>query len=118
MASVAATSPIVALLKYADLEQAVSWLVTVAGLQVDSYEDSEPFAVLRSGTGIMFAQQDPTATAMTGGRLYLYVGDVDAHHQRAVAAGIDEPAPQDMPWGDRVWNTVDPQGHPWTFAAS
>lgn len=111
-------SPILVLLKYTSLDEAVTWLVDIAGLALESREDNGRTAVLRSGSGRIFAQQDPGATAMAGARMYVYVGDVDAHHRRAVAAGVQATPPQDMPWGDRVWNTIDPQGHPWTFAAA
>ena len=53
---------------------------------------------------------------LTGGRMYVYVDDVDAHHATVRAAGADASAPDDAPWGDRVYNTRDLQGHPWTFA--
>jgi len=49
--------------------------------------------------------------------LYVLVDDVDAHHDRARAAGariIEEP--NDLPHGDRRYGCVDPQGHEWFFA--
>jgi uncharacterized glyoxalase superfamily protein PhnB len=51
------------------------------------------------------------------GMLYVYVGDVDAHHARARAAGATiVTEPEDMPWGDRRYQAADPEGHQWTFA--
>ena len=46
----------------------------------------------------------------------IYVDDVDAHHEAAVAAGAEimEP-PMDMFWGDRIYRAVDPEGHRWMF---
>jgi uncharacterized glyoxalase superfamily protein PhnB len=44
-------------------------------------------------------------------------GDIDAHCERARAAGarvLVEPA--DQFYGDRVYRCVDPEGHHWTFA--
>jgi uncharacterized glyoxalase superfamily protein PhnB len=49
--------------------------------------------------------------------LYIYVDDLDAHCQRARAAGakilFD---PEDMFWGDRTYVAADLEGHRWTFA--
>lgn len=44
------------------------------------------------------------------------VDDVDAHFERAKAAGarmLSEPA--DQPWGLRVYAVLDPEGHHWEF---
>ena len=49
--------------------------------------------------------------------LYLYVDDVDAHFQQARAAGatiVSEP--EDMFWGDRIYNARDSEGHHWCLA--
>lgn len=52
-----------------------------------------------------------------GSRFYLYVEDVDAHHKKALAAGMTErAAPSDMFWGDRTSVLVDRFGHGWTLA--
>ncbi len=51
----------------------------------------------------------------------LYVDDVDAHCERARAAGaaiVDEPAVHDYGadyWADRSYGAVDPEGHLWWF---
>ncbi|MBI3945165.1 MAG: VOC family protein [Armatimonadetes bacterium] len=48
---------------------------------------------------------------------YLYVEDVDAAFERAVAAGAAVQMPlQDMFWGDRAGTVGDPFGHSWTLA--
>jgi len=56
------------------------------------------------------------AGAITGG-VMLYVKDVDAAFERAVAAGA-KPAmpPQDQFWGDRFGQVEDPYGHVWAMA--
>jgi PhnB protein len=48
---------------------------------------------------------------------YVYVEDVDAAFERAVAAGatVKEPV-ADMFWGDRVGTVLDPSGHVWMLA--
>jgi len=49
----------------------------------------------------------------------VYVDDVDAHHQRAVAAGARIAAElRDYFWGDeghRTYEALDPEGHRWRF---
>jgi uncharacterized glyoxalase superfamily protein PhnB len=48
---------------------------------------------------------------------YVFVDDVDAHCDRARAAGAKvmlEPA--DQPWGDRMYCAVDREGQFWMFA--
>lgn len=45
------------------------------------------------------------------------VGDVDAHCERARAAGatiVTEPS--DQFYGDRTYRVLDPEGHAWTFS--
>jgi uncharacterized glyoxalase superfamily protein PhnB len=50
-------------------------------------------------------------------QMYVYVDDVDALHKRASNAGATiQDAPEDMFWGDRICNIVDPDGHSWCFA--
>ena len=49
--------------------------------------------------------------------LHLYVKDVDAFVQRAVAAGAKVTMPvADMFWGDRYGKLEDPFGHHWSVA--
>ena len=114
-------SPVVPFLHYADLDAAAEWLPRVFGLSVRSVDKDAAglpsMAVFQHGTGLIFARQVASATGLTGGRLYLYVDDVDAHHAAARAQGADASAPDDAPWGDRVYNVRDLQGHPWTFAS-
>jgi PhnB protein len=48
--------------------------------------------------------------------LMLYVDDVDAVFERAVAAGAEaEMPPADMFWGDRFARIKDPFGHKWSL---
>jgi uncharacterized glyoxalase superfamily protein PhnB len=48
---------------------------------------------------------------------HVLVDDVDAHYERAKAAGatITE-EPNDTPFGHRRYSCADPQGHDWSFA--
>lgn len=45
----------------------------------------------------------------------VFVDDVDAHHARTVAAGVDAPEPRDMDWGARSYHVKDPEGYGWSF---
>ena len=48
---------------------------------------------------------------------YLYVNDVDAWYQRAVAAGAtSQGEPTDQPYGDRVAGVMDPFDNVWYIA--
>ena len=49
--------------------------------------------------------------------IYLYLEDVDAVMERAVAAGARVLIPvTNAPWGDRVGRIIDPSGHVWNVA--
>jgi uncharacterized glyoxalase superfamily protein PhnB len=47
----------------------------------------------------------------------VYVDDVDAHYQRAVAAGarIASELRTQAQWGHRTYEALDPEGHRWRF---
>jgi hypothetical protein len=46
-----------------------------------------------------------------------HVDDVDALHQRALAAGYHSTtAPRDAEWGERFFHLTDPDGHELSFA--
>jgi uncharacterized glyoxalase superfamily protein PhnB len=47
---------------------------------------------------------------------FVEVGDVDAHHERAAAAGATIlRSPEEPGYGYRVYSTEDPEGHRWMF---
>jgi PhnB protein len=49
--------------------------------------------------------------------IFVYVEDVDATVERAVAGGARVLVPvQDQFWGDRIGWIIDPSGHVWTIA--
>ena len=50
--------------------------------------------------------------------IYLWVEDVDATYERAVAAGAaSESAPADKPYGHRIGGVVDPNGVTWWISS-
>lgn len=60
----------------------------------------------------------PTSLGGSSVTLHLYVEDVDALFNRAVAAGATELMPvQDCFWGDRYGMLQDPFGHRWSIAS-
>jgi len=59
----------------------------------------------------------PESLNGTTAAVHLYVDDVDATFERAVAAGAKPSMPpMDMFWGDRFGKLTDPFGHEWTMA--
>lgn len=113
-------SPVIPFLHYADLDATAEWLPRVFGIRLRSMErgasGTPVMAVFQHRNGLIFARQEPGATALTGGRLYVYVSDVDVHHAQVRANDVTASDPRDEPWGDRAYSTHDIQGHPWTFA--
>lgn len=75
---------------------------------------------------VMLAEENPAwgqkAAETLGGSpvsLHLYVADVDAAFQRAVAAGAKAVMPPtDMFWGDRFGKVLDPSGIQWGIATN
>jgi PhnB protein len=50
--------------------------------------------------------------------VHVYVDDVDAHFERARAAGAEiVQEPTDQEYGDRRYDAKDPEGHFWSFAS-
>lgn len=59
----------------------------------------------------------PIEANATTAMLMVYVDDVDAHYARAVAEGAEVLSPpEEMFWGERRYEAVDPEGHRWHFA--
>lgn len=59
----------------------------------------------------------PKARGGPTGLLMIYVPDVDAAYERAVAAGAEPSRPvTDQFYGDRSGSVIDPFGHHWTIA--
>jgi len=59
----------------------------------------------------------PQSIGGTPVTIHVYVEDVDAAFNKAVAAGAQVRMPlEDMFWGDRYGKVVDPFGHEWSLA--
>jgi PhnB protein len=118
---------VVAHLIYDDVGAAISWLTGAFSFR----ERTAMRHVLPDGT-VGRAQIEIVDSLITIGRpsihadspkqgvssmLYVYVDDVELHYQHATAAGATIVTKlQDQPWGDRLYQATDPEGHQWTFA--
>ena len=71
---------------------------------------SRPGSTRCGGTFLNLQLVDHVQTGW--GRFIVHVDDVDAVHERALAAGLSPTmAPSDAPWGERYFHIDDPDGH-------
>lgn len=119
---------IIPYLFYRDVPVALEWLSRAFGF-VEEMRAGTPSGGMHAemsldGQRIMIGQPadaahartaSPRAAGTTTMGVFVYLGDVDAHHARAAAAGagIERP-PQDEPYG-RTYTAKDLDGHPWFF---
>jgi len=114
-------------LLYADAAGALDFLSRAFGfeetMRMPRPDGSVGHAEMKLGDGrIMLGQpereyRNPQQLGAATVLLYVYVDDVDAHCERARAAGAEianEPA--DQPYGERTYDAHDPEGHSWYFA--
>jgi len=74
-------------------------------------------AEIQVGDSVVMLGQSPDQTRTTHSMLYLYVPDVDAVYEKAVAAGgISLREPTDQFYGDRSGAVKDPGGNEWWIA--
>jgi uncharacterized glyoxalase superfamily protein PhnB len=116
-------------LVYEDLEAAHDFLVEVFGLQPGGVQrDGEGRAVhaeVSAGDVTLWLHRhapehgltSPRALDLVSSALVVLVDDVDAHYERAKAAGaaVDGP-PADRDYGQREYGARDPEGGRWYFA--
>jgi len=88
------------------------------GFDRHSGGEGAAFTSLRAGRCFLnLIAQPPERRWSWWGRVIFHVADVDAVHQRAVAAGLrPEGEPRDAPWGERYFHVTDPDGHQLSFA--
>ncbi|MDX1540350.1 MAG: VOC family protein [Geminicoccaceae bacterium] len=115
---------------YDDLKGALDWLGGAFGLttrmSIPGPEGKLMHAEMTMADGVVMMGQtgmEPTCVSprsQNGANtqsLYIYVDDVDAHCQRARAAGATiVREPEDQFWGDRMYTARDFEGHSWSFA--
>lgn len=115
---------------YDDVAAATDWLVNAFGFEVRLRMTNKAGSVVHTELeiadslvmlGLAGENPDWISPQMVGGkvisRLYIFIDNIDAHYQRAVANGakVIRP-PADEFWGDRVYECIDPEGHRWKFA--
>jgi PhnB protein len=67
--------------------------------------------------GMPGVYKSPKSAGLSTASLYLYVKDCDAWFERAVKAGCSVRSPvEDMFWGDRLGQVIDPFGVTWSIA--
>ena len=116
------------ILRYTDARRAIQWLCEAFGfVELFSVPESGPIvrhAQLKLGTNIIMLgsiRQDDgmTSPAVLGSStqaLCVYVDDVDAHFERARAAGAEiVSAIEDTDFGTRGYHARDLEGHLWAF---
>ena len=114
-------------LLYEDVPAALDWLANAFGFdEVLRYEGEggvvnhaemryagESIYLGNPGTDYRSPKRLGTRTSL----VHVYVDDVDAHHERARAAGAEiELEPTDQPYGDRRYDAYDLEGQLWSFA--
>lgn len=123
---------VIPMLNYADAPAAIEFLVRAFGFRerrVYPVPDGRigHAELALGGNVVMLAsvfpemgQTTPEQAVKSGGgwysQVFCYVGDVDAHHAQAEAAGARITAgPEDQFHGERHYRAEDPEGHRWIF---
>jgi catechol 2,3-dioxygenase-like lactoylglutathione lyase family enzyme len=89
------------------------------GFEMVAGGDDAAFTTFAVGSGFLNLQLDPAHAPVPAiwGRVIFFVDDVDAMHERAVAAGLRPvTTPTDATWGERYFHLHDPDGHELSFA--
>ena len=114
-------------LYYEDGAAAMDWLIQAFGFEEDmrmtSDEGRLEHGQVKLGDQIVMLgepgshYQSPKKRSGATAGVHVYVDDVDAHFERAKAAGAEiHMEPTDQPYGDRRYDTEDLEGHNWFFA--
>ncbi len=127
------STTIIPTMRYSDAPAAIEWLCKAFGFErhlvVPEGDDRIAHAQLKLDTGMIMLgshRQDEFGQLMrlpgeAGGctqSAYVIVDDVDAHCERARAAGAEilmEPADQD--YGGRLYTCKDAEAHVWSFGS-
>jgi len=122
-------------LRYLDAPAAIDWLCEAFGFQrhlvVPGEKGRIAHAQLTHGGGMVMLGSEPhegvfgeleKPPRMLGGMVsqsaYVVVDDVDAHHERALAAGAEIVLPpEDQSYGGRGYTCRDLEGHLWSFGS-
>jgi PhnB protein len=111
---------------YRDVASALDWLSKAFGftevMRVGTPSGGMHGEMELDGQMIMMGQgapdkrmRSPKDAGVATQGVFIYIADVDAHHERARAAGAEiEKPPEDLPYG-RSYTARDLDGHPWFF---
>jgi uncharacterized glyoxalase superfamily protein PhnB len=114
-------------LLYEDVSGALDWLAKAFGfrerLRFEDEQGTVTHAEMSLGDGVVMMghpgpdYRSPKRLGQSTQQVHVYVDDVDAHFERARAAGATIVAePGDQPYGDRRYDAEDPEGVRWSFA--
>jgi uncharacterized glyoxalase superfamily protein PhnB len=114
-------------LYYEDGAAAMEWLISAFGFEEDMRMTTDEGRLhhgqLKHGENIIMLgepgphYQSPTKRGGGTAGVHVYVDDVDAHYERAKAAGATiDTEPADQEYGDRRYDAKDLEGHNWFFA--
>lgn len=114
-------------LLYKDVDAALAFLAQAFGFkEVLRYAGAEGYvnhAEMRVGDGRIYLgdpgeqYRSPADQGAETVGIYVLVDDVDAHFERARAAGVEiREEPTDQEYGERRYSARDPEGHVWFFA--
>jgi MerR family transcriptional regulator, thiopeptide resistance regulator len=120
---------LIPVLTYQDIPAAHDFLVSAFGFSGEGVSlgaDGQPMhGEVRLGDASIWLHRvtaehhlgSPLTSDVANSGVFVYVDDVDAHYERACAAGarIDS-EPVDQPYGQREYGARDPEGHRWWFA--
>jgi uncharacterized glyoxalase superfamily protein PhnB len=111
--------------RYEDAPAAIEWLQRAFGFEAEMVVDGEQegqvtHAQLRFGDGMIMlgsTRGDESDSHVGQGWTYVAVaGDIDAHHERARAAGAEiTREPEDQEYGSRDYSAKDLEGNVWSF---
>lgn len=126
---------LISCLGYKDADAAVEWLCRAFGFTEHAVYRNDDGKVVHAeltfGAGMVmlgpdqggeFGMRFMTMPERAGARctqiVCIIVADVDAHHDRARAAGAEiVMAPQDQSYGGRNYAARDPEGHVWSIGS-
>lgn len=99
-----------------DMARAVPFYLAL-GFPLQFGGPQETFTSFAFGPSYLNLISDTRGPVNWWGRVIIYVSDVDALYQKALAAELrPEFAPSDAPWGERYFHITDPDGHELSFA--
>ena len=120
---------VIPVLVYEDIKAGHDYLVDVFGFESGGVDHSSDgmvvHAEVRTAQGAIWLHrvtgehglQSPNALPAVHSGMSVFVDDVDAHYERAKAAGANiEREPEDQSYGLRDYGVRDPEGHRFWFS--